>query len=206
MENTIDSLEAVMKGDLLRDSIDQARAAQLQRQIDSIVAQDYVENGWATNYYVFVNKAWPEDLDANRNGLLAIVYEETGQISLLSTMPNTHIERPDHIEVEVADKKYVADTSATRPLNGPDENGHTALRDAKGEVIHIDAEISMKIVQAIAANPNAEVTVNVMNDGHSYAYFTLSEEDKKAIIASYKLLLMIKERNALEGGNVEWDD
>jgi len=210
--HTLDSIQAMKKGQDMRDSIHLAHITFLNSQIDSIVAADYNENGAATNYLLYVNKTWDKYLDLNRNGLAVVVYEEIGDIALISTLPGVRSNQHNRVEIGVGANKYNADPQNTRRLTGRDEYGHIAIDHSDGEVLHIDDSISMKVVRDIVAHPGEPVTVTAYYNDPStgseqvYATYTVTETDKLAIIASYKLLVMIKERNAEEGGNPEWDD
>jgi hypothetical protein len=207
MEHSLDSIEAAMQGQAMRDSIDMARAQFLDYQIDSITKADYNFNSTATMYWLHVHKTWDTDLDRNTHALMAVLKEEIGTIAIVSTLQGKHRPVHDKVEIEVAGKKFLVDSTSSYPMTRYNkEHGYTHLPDAIGEVLWIEEDISLRIMQAIAASPNAEVEVYAYAGDHLEMYYTLNEEDKKAMIASYKFLLLVKERNALEGGNPEWDD
>src|SRR5688500_5084601 len=75
MENVIDSIQV----DMQRDSVRRARAALLQYQIDSLKVAAFRQNSAAIyNNSLWVHIAWDSKLDLDRNGLMAVVYDETG--------------------------------------------------------------------------------------------------------------------------------
>jgi hypothetical protein len=207
LERSIDSMKAGIEGQRIRDSINTAREAQLNLQIDSITAQDYMENSQATMYILLVNNAWPVTLDLNRNGLEAGVNEELGEIVLMSTLPGIHSPLHNRVEIEIAGKKIEVDTNNSYPLTVPYQPGHrNFIPDPKGEVLFIESEKSMSIVQAIVDHPDEEIKVTTYSNDKVYATYVLSDKDKEAILAAHRLMLLIRERNALKDADVEWDD
>lgn len=197
----------------MRDSIRQARIEQLQYQIDSISTKNFTINSSSFNSFLLVHNAWNVTLDLDRNGLMVVVYQETGSIVLLSTLPgctDCHPERSrgghNRVEIEISGRSYTADSNYTYPITVPDQYYHTAVPNAQGEVLYVLEEQAMDIIEAIVANPAEEITVTASFNDTVYASYTLSDKDKSAIIAAYRLSLLIAELRELEAQNVEWDD
>jgi hypothetical protein len=204
LQNYFDSALKDAKHNMELDSADIARQEQLEHQIDSIIAENFVPCNGIND--AVIHKNWKGSPDADRNGLAAVLYPETGNMVLISTLPEFHDHLHNSVQIVFEDSSWSADSNYTYPLTVPDGMQYTAVPNAKGEVLYILEEQAKVLIRAIIANPTKKIKVNALFGSEVYASYVLSEEDRKAIIDTYQLQQLILEKTELENKHVDWDD
>lgn len=204
IQDYLDSTLKDAKLGLKQDSIDRVRQEQLELQIDSIIAENFVPCNGIND--AVIHKHWKGSPDADRNGLAAVLYPETGAVVLISTLPEIHDHLHNTVKIEFRDSSWTTDSNYTYPLTVPDGMQYTAVPNAKGEVLYILEEQAIVLIRAIVTNPTLKIKVTASFGNEIYASYVLSEEDKKAIIDTYQLQQLILEKNELETKDVDWDD
>lgn len=206
MNRLVDSMQASAEGEMMRAEMRAARKVELRHMIDSIVTSDFTSDGTSFSHAVYVHNTWKGTPDQNRNALMTVVYEESGEVALISTLPGIRSNMHNRVEIEIADTIYTVDSTQSWSLLVADQYSQHTITEAKGEVLYVTEEKTLNIMEAIAAHPDAKITVRTYHDDERCTTYTLSDDDKKAIIASFRLSLLMKELAELEAQDVEYDD
>jgi hypothetical protein len=197
VENFVD--EAVRE-----DSIRQARIEQIKFEIDSIRNEHFVYEPDLLSG-VYMNKDWDKLSDQNLFGLKMVVYEH-GDFALISMLPEQQNPLHNKIEVVIGTVHRSTDTGYAYQLIQPDAQGFTNLPNVSYEALYILQTSCEYIVQAIAENPEEEVTVIVYYNDEQYATYFLTISDRKCIIAAWKIYQLQQELLTLEPSSSGWDD
>lgn len=194
--DAVDSIVDKVKDGIKQDSIDNARRAELEFRIDSLLSNDFTSvNENVGCYEKFRHHTW-DTLDLQRDGLILLVCRDGGMI-LLSTLAGGNAHHHNRLVVKVGSTLLATDSTLCYSLVEPDPQGNISIPDAKGEVLYIFPQDAQLIIDALLKNPKEKVTVEAYYNNELIASYELSEEDLTGIRAAAALAAMFIELGEL---------